>query len=69
LLFGFEKPIDDDGASFKRCAAGAPGGFAADHRGTGIDREQSPIGKRYPAAVRNAARIDRAMARPEAGAG
>ena len=62
LLFGFEKTIDNDCASFEWGAANAARGFAADHGRSGIHREQSRVGQRYPTAVRNAARIDGAMA-------
>ena len=62
LLFCFKKSIDDQGASFKSGAAGASRCFAAHHRRTGIDREQSAIGQNDSAPVRNPARIDGAMA-------
>ena len=69
LPLGFKKSIDDKGVSFERSPAGAPRCFAAHHSGAGIDGEQGTIGKRYFAAVRNSARIDRAMAGPQACAG
>ena len=69
LPLGFKKSIDDNRVSFERGPAGAPRGFAAHHRRTGIDGQQGAIGKRDFAAVRNSARIDRAMAGPQARAG
>jgi hypothetical protein len=66
LSLGLKKSIDDQGVPFERSPAGAPRGFAADHGGTGIDRQQGAIGKYDFTAVRNPARIDRAMAGPQA---
>ena len=69
LLFCFKKPVNDQGASLKNRAAGAPRCLPADNCRAGIDREQSPIGKSDFAAVWNPARIDRAMAGLQARAG
>jgi hypothetical protein len=60
-LLGFKKSVDDKSASFQRCPARASRCFAIDHCGPGIDRQQGAIWERYPAAVRNAAWIDRAV--------
>jgi hypothetical protein len=69
LLFGFKKAVDDESATFDRGLAGAARGFAADDRRACIDREQGRVRQRHSTAVRNAARIDCAMAGSEAGAG
>jgi hypothetical protein len=69
LLFGLEKPINDQGVLLDGGAAGAPGGTATDNRRACIDRNQSRVGKGYATAVWNAARIDGAMANTEPGTG
>jgi hypothetical protein len=66
LLFGFEKAIHHQRVAFERGAPGAPRCFTAAHRGAGVDRQQGGIGQSNFAAVRNAARIDGAMACPQA---
>jgi hypothetical protein len=69
LLLGFKKSVNNKGVSFELCPARAPRCFAADHGGAGVDRQQRAIGKRYFAAVRNPARIDGTMSRPQSRAG
>ena len=69
LLFGFKKPVDDEGVPFERRPAGTAGCLAAHDGRAGIDCEQGGVRKRHFAAVRNPARIDRAMAGPQPRAG
>jgi hypothetical protein len=69
LPLSLKKSIDHQGASFKRCSPSAPRCFAADHRRAGINCQQSAIGQRYFAAVRNPARIHGAMSGPQSRAG
>ncbi len=62
LSFCFEKAIDHDRVLFGNGAAGFARGFSIFHGGSGIDGgESAAIRKNHFAAVRNVARIDRAM--------
>src|SRR5205814_10532918 len=69
LLFRFEKPVDDERTFFESGPAGAARRFPADDRRARIDGDQSRVGERHSTAVRNAARIDGAMADLESGTG
>lgn len=66
LPLGFKKTIHHNRVSFGGCSAGAAGRFAIDHGAAGIDRgEDAVVGEDDFAAIRNPARIDRAMSDPQ----
>ena len=61
LPLGLKKTIDDERVPFDGCPARATGRFASDHGAAGIDRGKDAVGEDDFAAIRNPARIDRAM--------
>jgi hypothetical protein len=69
LLFRFEKPVDDERIFLERGPARVPRSSAADDGRSRIDRDEDRVGEGHSTAVRNVARIDRAMAGREADAG
>ena len=67
LLFRLKKPVDHD-CIFLDCGPARPARrLAANHRRTGVDRNQGSVRESHSAAVGNAVRIDRAMAHLEPG--
>ena len=69
LPLGLKKTIDYKRVPFDGCPAGAAGRFTIDHGAAGIDRGKDAIGEDDFAAIRNPARIDRAMSDPQSHAG
>ena len=65
LPLGLKKTIDDERVPFDGCPASATGRFASDHGAAGIDRGEDAVGEDDFAAIRNPARIDRAMSDPQ----
>jgi hypothetical protein len=69
LPLGFKKTVDDERIPFESCPARAAGRFAIDHSAAGIDCGEDAVEKDDFAAIRNPARIDRAMSNPQSHAG
>jgi len=65
LPFGLKKTIHDDRISLGNRAARAARRFAISDSHAGIDRGEDTVGEDHFAAVRNPARIDRAMSDPQ----
>ena len=65
LPLGFKKTVDDERIPFGSCPAGAARRFASDHSAAGIDRGEDAVEQDDFAAIRNPARIDRAMSNPQ----
>lgn len=68
LPFGFKEPIHYNGISFGSGAARAAGRSAIFEGKAGIDRGEDAVREDDFAAIRNPARIDRAMSNPQADA-
>jgi len=69
LPLGLKKTVDHECTSFESCPASATGSFALDHSAAGIYRGEDAVGEDDFAAIRNPARIDRAMSNPQPHAG
>ena len=66
LTFVFKETIDHNGVSLLSCPAREPGCLSVDYSCSRIDRHKSAIRKNDLAAIRNSARIDRAMSLTQA---
>ena len=69
LLFRLEKSVDDNRVPFERRPAGTSCSFTASYGGTGVDGQERAVRERHFAAVRDPARIHRAMAGAQSLAG
>ena len=65
LPLGFKKTIDHECTSLESCPASATGSFTLDHSAAGIDRGEDAVREDDFAAIRNPARVDRAMSNPQ----
>ena len=65
MPLGFKKTVDHDRIPFGSSPPRAAGRFAIDHSAAGIDCGEDAVEKDDFAAIRNPARIDRAMSNPQ----